>query len=244
MKTKRKLDDLSDTPIISETSTLLEEIKNLLMEKNILLNEKIDNANQDISIELINKNNNNVIGQINGGVGEFKIIENGQEMEKNAFSISWVKVEDNYQGYNLGTFLIIYCIYLVKMNFGDIVYIVLDDDSDGRDINNNIYYKLGFIYQETKEVQSDDGTKTVVNAAPEMQLNINEFFNNDLLIKLNKMKMKIRNLVTSVVGGQRKSKSKRKIKSSTVRKGNKSKRRSKRNIRGRSKKRKGRTSRF
>jgi hypothetical protein len=238
MKIKRKLDDLSDTPIISESSTLLEEIKNLLMEKNILLNEKIDTANQDISIELINKNNNNVIGQINGGVGEFKIIENGEEMEKNAFSISWVKVEDNYQGYNLGTFLIIYCIYLVKMNFGDIVYIVLDDDSDGRDVNNNIYYKLGFIYQETKEVQSDDGTKTVVNAAPEMQLNINDFFNNDLLMKLNKMKMKIRNLV----GGQskRKTKTKTKTKSSTVRKGNKSKRRSKRNIRGRSKKRKGR----
>jgi len=225
MKTKRKLDDLSDTPNISETSTLLEEIKNLLMEKNILLNEKIDNANQDISIELINKNNNNVIGQINGGVGEFKIIENGEEMEKNAFSISWVKVEDNYQGYNLGTFLITYCIYLVKMNFSDIEYIVLDDDSDGRDVNNNIYYKLGFIYQETKEVQSDDGTKTVVNTAPEMQLNINKFFNNNLLMKLNKMKMKIRNLVTSVVGGQSKRKTKTKTKSKTVRKGNKSKKR-------------------
>ena len=195
------------------------------MEKNILLNEKIDNANQDISIELINKNNNNVIGQINGGVGEFKIIENGEEMEKNAFSISWVKVEDNYQGYNLGTFLITYCIYLVKMNFSDIEYIVLDDDSDGRDVNNNIYYKLGFIYQETKEVQSDDGTKTVVNTAPEMQLNINKFFNNNLLMKLNKMKMKIRNLVTSVVGGQSKRKTKTKTKSKTVRKGNNSKKR-------------------
>lgn len=220
MRGKRKVNDMFETPIISETSNILDEIKNLFTEKNILLNEKIDNANQDISIELINKNNNNVIGQINGGVGEFKIIENGQEVELNAFSISWVKVEDNYQGYNLGTFLIIYCIYLVKMNFSDIVYIVLDDDSDGRDVNNNIYYKLGFIYQETKEVQSDDGTKSIVNAAPEMQLNINEFFNNDLLMKLNKMKMKIRNLVTSVVGG----KGKRKIQS---RKNRKSKLRSK-----------------
>jgi len=214
-----------DTPIISETSSILDEIKNSLIEKNILFNEKIDDANQDISIELIN--NNKVIGQLNGGVGEFKIIENGDESEKNAFSISWVKVEDNYQGYNLGTFLIIYCIYLVKTNFNDIEYIVLDDDSDGRDINNNIYYKLGFIYQETKEVKNDNGRTITVNASPEMQLNINDFFNNDLLVKFNKIKMKIRNLK----GGERerqKRKTRRNIKGS--------KRRSKRNIKGRSNK--------
>jgi hypothetical protein len=227
LRGKRKVSDMFDTPIISESSSILDEIKNLLTEKNILVNEKIDNANQDISIELIN--NNNVIGQLNGGVGEFKIIENGDESEKNAFSISWVKVEDNYQGYNLGTFLIIYCIYLVKMNFSNIEYIVLDDDSDGRDINNNIYYKLGFIYQETKEVQSDDGTMSIVNAAPEMQLNINEFFNNDLLMKLNKIKMKIRNLV----GGQRKRKAKKtrknKSKVRTGKKGKKSKKNRKSN---------------
>ena len=198
MRGKRKLD------VSFEASSILDEIKNVLIEKNILVNEKIDNANKDISIELKDKNNN-VIGQMNGGVGEFKIIENGDESEKDAFSISWVKVEDNYKGYNLGTFLIIYCIYLVKINFTDIEYIVLDDDSDGRDVNNNIYYKLGFIYQETKEVQLENGTTTIVNTSPEMQLNINEFFNNDLLEKLNKIKMRIR---TMVVGGKRKRKRK------------------------------------
>jgi hypothetical protein len=212
MRGKRKLD------VSFEASSILDEIKNVLIEKTISTNEKIDNANKDISIELKDKNNN-VIGQINGGVGEFKIIENGEEYEKDAFSISWVKVEDKYKGYNLGTFLIIYCIYLVKTNFSDIDYIVLDDDSDGRDINNNIYYKLGFIYQETKEVQLDNGTTSIVNTSPEMQLNINEFFNNDLLEKLNKMKMRIR---TMVVGGKRKIKTR--------------KNRSKRNKNGRSKK--------
>lgn len=220
IKAKRKLADLSDTPNISETSTLLEEIKNLLSEKNISTNEIIDNEKKNISIELKDKNNL-IIGLINGGVGEFKIIENGDESEKDAFSISWIKVEDNYQGYNLGTYLIIYCIYLVKTNFSDIGYIVLDDDSDGRDINNNIYYKLGFKYQETKEVQLENGTTTTVNTSPEMQLNINDFFNNSLLEKLNKINIRIRNLV--VGGGKRKPKKTRKNRSKVSKRKSKSK---------------------
>jgi hypothetical protein len=188
VKLKRKVE------IMFEISILLDEIKQLLIEKNILVNEKIDNANQDISIELKDKNNN-VIGQINGGVGEFKIIENGDESEKNAFSISWVKVEDNYKGYNLGTFLIIYCIYLVKINFNDVEYIVLDDDSDQRDQANNIYSKLGFIYQETKQLQNENGKPITVNTSPEMQLNINYFVNNTMTEKLYKIKSSIQKLV-------------------------------------------------
>lgn len=210
VKLKRKVD------IMFDISSLLDEIKNLLREKNILVNEKIDNTNQNISIELIN--NNNVIGQLNGGVGEFKIIENGEESEQDAFSISWVKVEDNYKGYNLGTFLIIYCIYLVKTNFSDIEYIVLDDDSDGRDINNNIYYKLGFIYQETKQVQNENGTTITVNTSPEMQLNINYFVNNTMAEKLYKIKSRMQNLV-KYEGGKSKINRKTRRNKSKIRKG-------------------------
>jgi hypothetical protein len=227
VKLKRKAD------IMFEISILLDEIKNLFREKNILVNEKIDNSNQDISIELKDKNNN-VIGQINGGVGQFKIIENGDESEKEAFSISWVKVEDNYKGYNLGTFLIIYCIYLVKINFSDVEYIVLDDDSDEREQANNIYSKIGFIYQETKQVQNENGRPTTVNTSPEMQLNINYFVNNTMVDKLYKIKSSMQNLV-KYEGG------KSKINRKTRR--NKSKNRSKKSKNGK-KSKKRRTTRY
>ena len=196
VKGKRKLD------IMFEISILLDEIKKLLIDKNIFITENVDNEKKDLLIELKDKKNN-VIGQINGGVGEFKIIENGDDSEKEAFSISWVKVEDNYKGYNLGTLLIIYCIYLVKINFSDVEYIVLDDDSDERDQTNNIYYKLGFIYQETKQVQNENGTTITVNTSPEMQLNINDFLNNTMVEKLYKIKSRIQNLV-KYEGGKRK----------------------------------------
>jgi predicted GNAT family N-acyltransferase len=227
VKLKRKAD------IMFEISILLDEIKNLLREKNILVNEKIDNSNQDISIELKDKNNN-VIGQINGGVGQFKIIENGDESEKEAFSISWVKVEDNYKGYNLGTYLIIYCIYLVKINFSDVEYVVLDDDSDQREQANNIYSKIGFIYQETKQVQNENGRPTTVNTSPEMQLNINYFVNNTMVDKLYKIKSSMQNLV-KYEGG------KSKINRKTRR--NKSKTRSKKGKNGK-KSKKRRTTRY
>lgn len=222
VKLKRKAD------IMFEISILLDEIKNLLREKNILVNEKIDNSKQDISIELKDKNNN-VIGQINGGVGEFKIIENGDESEKEAFSISWVKVEDNYKGYNLGTYLIIYCIYLVKINFSDVEYVVLDDDSDQREQANNIYSKIGFIYQETKQVQNENGTYTTVNTSPEMQLNINYFVNNTMVEKLYKIKSSMQNLV-KYEGGKSKinrktRRNKSKIRSKKGKNGKKSKKR-------------------
>ena len=191
---KRKANEIYDNYNNSEISTTIDEIKNLLIEKNIFNSENIDKENKDIKIELIDKNNI-VIGLINGGVGEFTIIENGSPIEKNAFSISWLKLEDKYQGYNLGTFLIIYCIYLCKINFNDIEYIVLDDDSDERNIDKNIYYKLGFTYQETKEIQLENGKIITINSGPEMQINIKDFLNKNLLEKLNKIKIRLRNIV-------------------------------------------------
>ena len=211
---KRKFNDMFDTSTISETSTLIDEIKNVLISKNILISEQIDAEKKDIIIKLIDNNNNNIIGKISGGVTEFNIIENGTEDYKDAFYIEWVTVDDNYKGYNLGTFLIIYCIYLCKINFGDIEYIVLEDDTDEVDLEKNIYYKLGFIYQVVKETeQLPDGTVINVSNGGEMQLNIKDFFDNNknnLLDKLNKIKIKIRDLHLNNSGGKRKKTKKRK----------------------------------
>jgi len=215
-KSKRKFNEMFDTPTISETSTLIDEIKNVLISKNILISEKIDAEKKNIIIKLIdNNNNNNIIGKISGGVTDFNIIENGTEDYKDAFYIEWVTVDNNYKGYNLGTFLIIYCIYLCKINFGDIEYIVLEDDTDEVDLEKNIYYKLGFIYQVAKETeQLPDGTILNVSNGAEMQLNIKDFFdnNNNLLEKLNKIKVRIRDLKlnNSYQGGKRKNTKKRK----------------------------------
>ena len=210
---KRKALDMYNTSYESEITTLIQEIKNLLSEKNIVINEEIIQETKDINIRLTNKNdNNNLVGKINGGVGEFYIIENGEEIEKDAFTITWLKVEPNYQGHNLGTFLIIYSIYLCKINFSDIQYIFLEDDTDETDPTKNIYVKLGFIYQKIKEtVQLEDGQFLSVNNGAEMQLNIADFFNNILIDKLNKIKLTKKNW-NKIGGGKMKRKRKRKTK--------------------------------
>jgi hypothetical protein len=193
---KRKLHEI--------TESSLDEIKNILMSKNISISENIHQNNQEIIIHLIDKQKN-IIGKINGGVGEFKVMEKDEDFETNAFSISWLEIQDNYKGYNLGTFLIIYCIYLCKTHFNDIDYIVLDDDSDGLEEDKNIYRKLGFTYQETKEIPLENGEIITVKSSPEMQLKITDFSNNMFIEHLNKIKMKIQNLVKSK-GGKRKTK--------------------------------------
>jgi hypothetical protein len=215
MKGKRKIDEIT-TNNYDSSSIIIDEIFSILTEKNIFTNTQIDNENKNIIINLLDKNNN-IIGEINGGVGEFKIIENGDELEKEAFSISWVRVDDNYKGYNLGTFLIIYCIYLCKINFSGVEYVVLDDDSDERDNDKNIYNKLGFIYQETQEIQLENGELKIVNSGPEMQLNIVDFFNDNLLTKLNNIKIKIRNL-NNFEGGKRKINTRKQRKMNKIRK--------------------------
>lgn len=207
MKGKRKIDEIRINNYDS-SSIIIDEIFSILIEKNIFTNTQIDKENKNIIVNLLDKNNN-IIGEINGGVGDFKIIENDDEFEKEAFSISWIKVNDNFKGYNLGSFLIIYCIYLCKINFSDIEYIVLDDDTDERENDKNIYNKLGFIYQETKEIQLENGELKSVNSGPEMQLNISDFFNNNLVKKLNNIKIRIINL-NKLEGGKRKTRKQRK----------------------------------
>ena len=72
---KRKTNDIYDN---QEIDSILIEIKNLLQEKNIEINENYfeEGKKKEINIELVNKLDNNIIGKINGGIGEFKIIEN------------------------------------------------------------------------------------------------------------------------------------------------------------------------
>jgi hypothetical protein len=196
-----------------------------LNNKNIVCDKQIDIQNKNIIINLINNNNSNNIGTINGGIGEFTIQENGNNIETDAFSISWLKIDDMYKRLNLGTFLIIYCIYLCKINFPDIKYIVLDDDTDIKNMNDNIYYKLGFRYINTKEVPTENGEITIVNTGPEMQLNINDFFfKNDISYKLVKIQSTIRNFL-QLKGGKRIKKTRKGIKSKKIRKGRKSRRR-------------------
>ena len=205
---KRKSDDLFENTYETKISLLIEEIKNVLNTKNIFINEEIIQEEKDIIIRLTD-NNNNLIGKINGGVEEFPIIENGEETYKDAFSILWLKVENNYQGLSLGTFLIIYCIYLCKKNFSDVEYIFLDDDTDEIDPSKNIYLKLGFVYQKEKETMvNEDGQMISVNNGSEMQLKISDFFNDELLDKLNKINIKWRNWNKN--GGSRRKNIKRK----------------------------------
>jgi len=210
MTRKRKAMDMYNNVSMTEVTSLIQEIKNALNMKNIFIKEEIIPEKKDIII-LLTDNNDNLIGKINGGVEEFAIVENSEEIYKDAFSILWVKVEKDYQGHNLATFLIIYIIYLCKTNFGDINYIVLEDDTDETDQNKNIYVKLGFVYQKKKEVvMLENGQEMNVNNGGEMQLNINHFFNDSIIEKLNKILVTLKNW--NKIGGKRKTKTKTKTK--------------------------------
>jgi hypothetical protein len=219
--------DSFETEHLSEISSSIDRIIELFTNKNIVCDKQIDIPNQNIKINILD-NNSSDIGVIEGGVSEFTIIENGINIETNAFSISWVKINDKYKRLNLGSFLIIYCIYLCKINFPDIKYIVLDDDTGVTNVNDNIYYKLGFRYLYTKEVSTDNGEIAIVNTGPEMQLNINDFFfKNDISYKLVKIQSTIKNYL-QLLGGKRiktTRKVKKRRKSRKSRKTKKSKRR-------------------
>ena len=200
----------------SQITSLIEEIKTVLIEKNIFMNEIIDTDPQkkDIIINLTDKDNN-LIGNINGGVAEFFIIENGEETEQNVFTINWVKVDNKYQGFSLGTFLIIYWIYLCNKNFSNINYVVLDDDTDVIDQSKNIYIKLGFIYKDTSQKQDENGNMITVIGGPEMQLKISDLFNDALIDRLNKIKITIKKW-NNIVGGKRKRQTKKAKKSKQI----------------------------
>lgn len=187
---KRKLEDMFENSFEAK----IDEIKNALNEKNIFMKEEfIEEGNEKkINIYLTDKDNNS-IGKIMGGIGEFYIVIDDEKIETDAFSITWVDVDKNYQGFSLGTFLIIYCIYLCKTKYNYIEYIVLDDDTDQIDQSKNIYIKLGFIYQETNQVETEDGKMITVIGGPEMQLKITDFFNDLLLDKLNKILITLKN---------------------------------------------------
>jgi len=204
---------------LSEISNSIDRIIDLFTNKNIICDKQIDVPNQNIKINLLDSNSNN-IGVIEGGISEFTIIENGNSIQTNAFSITWIKINDKYKRLNLGSFLIIYCIYLCKINFPDIKYIVLDDDTDETNQDKNIYRKLGFIYQETKEIQLENGEMSTVNTGPEMQLNINAFLNSDWLYKLTKIQNTIRNF-GQFKGGKRIKKTRKYKKSKKSKKSNK-----------------------
>lgn len=213
MTRKRKAMDMYNNSSMTEVTSLIQEIKNVLTMKNIFIKEEIIPENKDIIIRLTD-NNDNLIGKINGGVEEFTIVENDEEIYKDAFSIMWVKVEKDYQGHNLATFLIIYLIYLCKTNFGDINYIVLEDDTDEIDQSKNIYIKLGFVYQKKKEVvMLENGQEMNVNNGGEMQLNVNNFFNDNIIEKLNKILVTLKNW--NKTGGRRQRKNTKRKKRKT-----------------------------
>ena len=216
MTRKRKAMDMYNNSSMTEVTSLIQEIKNVLTMKNIFIKEEIIPENKDIIIRLTD-NNDNLIGKINGGVEEFTIVENDEEIYKDAFSIMWVKVEKDYQGHNLATFLIIYLIYLCKTNFGDINYIVLEDDTDEIDQTKNIYVKLGFVYQKKKEVvMLENGQEMNVNNGGEMQLNVNNFFNDNIIEKLNKILVTLKNW--NKTGGKRQRKNTKRKKRKTTKK--------------------------
>lgn len=77
--------------------------------------------------------------------------------------IKFLEVNKDFQRNGIGTFLLIIAAEYIKTEF-NFKYIYLDDDSDNAHLDNNIYLKLGFEYED-KDSNSPEmiGDTTIIS---------------------------------------------------------------------------------
>jgi hypothetical protein len=92
------------------------------------------------------------------------------------FNVSWISTEIPYRGQGLAMLLLIYGICYLKLQFPEINYVTLDDDSDRSDkIEPNVYDSLGFYFRD--EIKMDiSNTKKLKLSGPEKQLLLDSEF--------------------------------------------------------------------
>lgn len=68
------------------------------------------------------------------------------EEDSHTCHISWLVIEEGYQGKGLGQLLLIYGMLQAKIDHADLEKFTLDDDSNqSKSMRNNIYNKVGFV---------------------------------------------------------------------------------------------------
>lgn len=73
-------------------------------------------------------------------------ITTSYEEDSHTCHISWLVIEEGYEGRGLGKLLLIYGMLQAKIDHADVEKFTLDDDSDeSKSMRNNIYNKVGFV---------------------------------------------------------------------------------------------------
>lgn len=117
--------------------------------------------------------------------------------------IKWVSTEKDYRGQNLALLIMIYSICYLKLQFPNINYVTLDDDSDRScKIEKNIYNSLGFSFRDLTEMDMERPKRLKISG-PEKQLLLDNNFIQLANDKLNEIDRR---------GGKQKSRKNRKSK--------------------------------
>ena len=157
---------------------LCERVRNIIINKGYVLQMEYNNGIYNFNIY----DNNNVICnlQITNTVGNILVgktrsrYQNKME-DHNIFKISWVYTQPNYRGNKLALLLIIYSICYLKIQYPNINYVTLDDDSDNSIYIKNIYNSVGFNFQEPIEMDLLKSNRLKISG-PEKQLLIDNVF--------------------------------------------------------------------
>jgi len=170
---------------MKEYIDLCERVRNIIINKGYVI--EIENNNGIYNFNIYD--NTNVISNLqiintvgNILVGKTRSSYQNKIEDSNIFKISWVYTEPNYRGHKLALLLIIYSICHLKIQYPNINYVTLDDDSDNSVYIKNIYNSVGFNFQEPIEMDLLKSKRLKISG-PEKQLLLND----DFLINIHAM---------------------------------------------------------
>jgi hypothetical protein len=178
---------------------LLKKARNLIINKgfNIKVNEEVYIGSQDspevvkYDFKILDRSSDTIVTSLTCYYSEGQILEGVTRTaydnlrNKMVFNIVWVKTYTPYEGQGLGLLIIIYCICHLKNIHLETEYAILDDDSDNSSkIKDNLYNKIGYVFQGFQSLNEDIGPddnpeeepKRIQMTGPEKQLKLGKNF--------------------------------------------------------------------
>ena len=191
---------------MNEYQNLCDKVDNIIRGKGYRLNVEVIN---EIYVFNIYNNETSIANlQIVNGTGTIlagktRSQYQNQLEDHDVLHIKWVSTEKDYRGQNLALLIMIYSICYLKLQFPNINYVTLDDDSDRScKIEKNIYNSLGFSFRELTEMDMERPKRLKISG-PEKQLLLDNNFIQLANDKLNEIDRR---------GGKQKSRKNRKSK--------------------------------
>jgi len=177
---------------MNEYQNLCDKVDNIIREKGYRLQVEVINEtyvfniyNNETSItnlEIVNSTGTILAGKTRSQY-------QNQSEDHDILHIKWVSTEKDYRGQNLALLIMIYSICYIKLQFPNINYVTLDDDSDRScKIEKNIYNSLGFSFRDPIEMDMERPKRLKISG-PEKQLLLDNNFiqrANDKLNEINR----------------------------------------------------------